>query len=68
MIGGAVMSSQRHDWQTPDAILDAVRKVAPIGLDPCTVASNPTDSCIALPASRTDTRWFHDAMATADVM
>jgi len=30
------------DWQTPDAILDRVRRVRPIGLDPCTVSANPT--------------------------
>jgi len=31
----------RDDWQTPPEVLDLVRKVGPIGLDPCTVASNP---------------------------
>ena len=31
-----------NDWQTPDPILDRVRRVGPIGLDPCTVAENPT--------------------------
>jgi len=34
-------SSEKMDWQTPDNVLDLVRQVAPIGLDPCTVASNP---------------------------
>lgn len=30
-----VMSSGKDDWQTPAEILELVRKVAPIGLDPC---------------------------------
>jgi hypothetical protein len=32
----------RNDWQTPELVLERVRRVAPIGLDPCTVRSNPT--------------------------
>jgi len=31
-----------NGWQTPDSILERVRTVAPIALDPCTVTSNPT--------------------------
>lgn len=30
------------DWQTPDPVLELVRAVAPIGLDPCGAPSNPT--------------------------
>src|SRR5689334_8272167 len=37
-----LMSSAKGDWQTPDKILDLVRKLAPIGLDPCTSPDNPT--------------------------
>lgn len=37
----ALFSSERPDWQTPDVVLERVRKVAPIALDPCTVQSNP---------------------------
>lgn len=29
-------------WLTPDSALDPVRRYAPIGLDPCTEASNPS--------------------------
>lgn len=29
-------------WQTPDVVLELVRKVGPIGLDPCTTKKNPT--------------------------
>lgn len=36
-----LMSSARGDWQTPDCVLERVRKVAPIGLDPCTSPENP---------------------------
>lgn len=35
-------SSNRHDWQTPDWILDRVNLIAPIALDPCTTIENPT--------------------------
>lgn len=39
---GTLHSSVKQDWQTPDDVLDVVRQVGPIGLDPCTVAENPT--------------------------
>lgn len=39
---GAVMSSRRMDWETPDDVLECVRMVAPIDLDPCTTTENPT--------------------------
>lgn len=32
----------RTDWQTPEHVLERVRRVAPIGLDPCTTHANPT--------------------------
>lgn len=35
-------NSDNQCWQTPDEVLDIVRQVGPIGLDPCTVDSNPT--------------------------
>lgn len=34
-------SSSKDDWQTPDELLDLVRMVGPIGLDPCTTKANP---------------------------
>ncbi len=37
-----LLSSARHDWQTPGEILELVRQVGPIALDPCTSADNPT--------------------------
>ena len=51
------LSSERMDWQTPDAVLDLVRKVAPIGLDPCTTADNPCG------AERFYCRPEHDGLA-----
>lgn len=30
-----LMSSDRMDWNTPAVVLDLVRRVGPIGLDPC---------------------------------
>jgi phage N-6-adenine-methyltransferase len=38
----ALNSSVKMDWQTPDSLLDLVRQVGPIDLDPCTVMENPT--------------------------
>ncbi len=38
-------SSARHDWETPEEVLELVRRVGPIVLDPCTTrGSNPTGS------------------------
>ena len=36
-----MMSSAKPDWQTPDIVLERVRAIAPIGLDPCTTDENP---------------------------
>jgi hypothetical protein len=36
------MSSGSGDWQTPACVLERVRKVGPIALDPCTTRGNPT--------------------------
>jgi hypothetical protein len=41
-----LMSSERQDWQTPDCVLERVRAIAPIGLDPCTTAENPVGASI----------------------
>lgn len=38
----ALMSSAFHGWQTPEHVLELVRAVAPIALDPCTTQKNPT--------------------------
>lgn len=36
-----LMSSVKHDWCTPPLVLERVRRLAPIGLDPCTTRENP---------------------------
>ena len=41
-VNASLLSSAKTDWQTPDEVLDLVRKVGPIDLDPCTTADNPT--------------------------
>lgn len=38
----ALNSSVKHDWMTPDNVLELVRQVGPIALDPCTTWENPT--------------------------
>lgn len=37
----ALLSSAKHDWRTPPEILDLVRQLGPIRLDPCTTLDNP---------------------------
>ncbi len=39
MINAAVMSSARQSWNTPECVLERVRRVDAVGLDPC---SNPS--------------------------
>jgi len=41
-MNAALLSSEKMDWETPDNVLELVRQIAPIGLDPCTTLKNPT--------------------------
>src|SRR3990167_8577547 len=114
MVAKALMSSKKSDWQTPEHVLELVRQVAPIGLDPCTSPDNPCraetlfsaggleaswkplagglvycnppygrqirawlrkccaagddrdTTIIALVPARTDTRWWHESVYTAN--
>jgi hypothetical protein len=34
-VAAALLKSDRQDWNTPAEVLDLVRQVGPIGLDPC---------------------------------
>ena len=36
-----LMSCERNDWQTPEVVLERVRRLGAIGLDPCTNPANP---------------------------
>jgi phage N-6-adenine-methyltransferase len=38
----ALLKSEKQDWNTPPQILELVRKVGPIALDPATTNDNPT--------------------------
>lgn len=40
----ACFSSSNHAWQTPEYVLNDVRKLGPIKLDPCTALENPVDA------------------------
>lgn len=42
MVSPTLYSSDVTTWQTPDEVLDVVRRFAPIALDPCTSPDNPT--------------------------
>jgi hypothetical protein len=48
-----LLSTKRHDWQTPEWFLDLVRSVGKVGFDPCTNASNPVDAPRFLTQSET---------------
>ncbi len=37
-----LFSRSRDDWQTPEIVLQRVRRVNKISLDPCTTPTNPT--------------------------
>ena len=41
---GALLSSVKQDWETPDELLDLVRAVDAIALDPCTTPDNPCNA------------------------
>lgn len=41
-LSSARTGAGKDDWCTPAVVLDRVRKVDPIGLDPCTSRDNPT--------------------------
>lgn len=36
-----LLSSDRMDWQTPESVLELVRRVGEIAIDPCTTEDNP---------------------------
>jgi len=51
MKGRAVLFSSAanggsDNWQTPEKVLKAVRRIAPIALDPCSARSNPTKAAV----------------------
>lgn len=39
-----MFSSDKQDWQTPEIVLDLVREVGLISLDPCTSLDNPVNA------------------------
>jgi hypothetical protein len=44
MLNQALLKSEKQDWNTPPQILELVRKVGPIGLDPATTPDNPVQA------------------------
>ena len=47
------------DWETPDVVLERVRRIAPIGLDPCTSHENPCEArhCYVAKVDGLDVPW-----------
>lgn len=52
-----MMSSEKHDWCTPEPVLERVRRLAPIGLDPCTTIDNPCKASDVYLVSGLDLPW-----------
>jgi hypothetical protein len=50
MLSESLMSSAKHDWCTPPCVLERVRRVGPIALDPSTSPANPcgAEACYSL--------------------
>lgn len=47
----------RDDWETPPEILDLVRGVSPVALDPCAARKQDTPSCVALDRGGLEASW-----------
>lgn len=46
------------NWQTPDVVLDGVRRIGPIDLDPCTDETNPCGARTWFWAGGLETPWM----------
>lgn len=62
--------TEKDTWQTPPEILDLVRTLGPIVLDPCTAANNPTGAQFYFttgnPAPADGAEWFRRAQPASD--
>ncbi len=56
----AAKAESFQGWVTPPEILELVRAVGPIGLDPCTSSGNPTDAVCGCVGSREALAWYGD--------
>jgi len=54
----AMVSSAKQDWCTPACVLERVRKVGPIELDPCTSAENPCGAAAYYQLNGLDLPWW----------
>lgn len=66
----ALHSSDRHDWQTPPDVLELVRQLGPIRLDPCTTPENPTGAVtwVAPPEDGLDVVWNNPGSLTGGLV
>ena len=53
----ALLSSKRMDWNTPESFLALVRKVAPIGLDPCSNVTSKVKASAAWLSGGLEVDW-----------
>jgi hypothetical protein len=59
LMGPALFSSAKDDWNTPEEVLQLVRKLGPISLDPCSNAGSIVDAAreIRLPEDGLLANW-----------
>jgi phage N-6-adenine-methyltransferase len=56
-----MMSSAKDDWQTPDVVLDLVRELGPIALDPCSSGSDAVGATLSYTAGGLESDWVRDS-------
>jgi hypothetical protein len=60
-VNKTLMSSKKQDWQTPPEILELVRKIGPIALDPATTEDNPCEARGFLTVSGLTSDWRNES-------
>jgi len=56
-VNSALLSSKRMDWNTPECVLEKVRKVGAIGLDPCSNAHSKVKASAAWLSGGLEVDW-----------
>ena len=65
---GPLMSSVRGDWNTPGCVLERVRRVAPIDLDPCSNAASIVNAAVEWHLERDGDSLRRDWMCTPGLL
>jgi len=57
----SLMTSKRDSWNTPECVLELVRKMGPIRLDPCSNADSVVGATLAFESGGLDIDWTDTA-------